>query len=110
MNVPALDLPQPMLDQICKVLCHFPQVEKAAIFGSRSNGEARENSDVDLAIWGQDARELWLNLLRDRLEEGVSTPLKLDVVDVKNLAKKSLKETIEIEGILIYERKTAERT
>lgn len=66
-------------------------------------------SDVDLAIWRQDAQESWLNLLRDQLEEEVSTPLKFDVVDVKNLAKKSLKERIEIEGILIYERESAER-
>ncbi len=40
------------LDEIKTALAHFPEVEKAVLYGSRAKGKHRRGSDIDLALLG----------------------------------------------------------
>tara|TARA_B110000879_G_C11154486_1_gene506197 strand:- start:1715 stop:2008 length:294 start_codon:yes stop_codon:yes gene_type:complete len=38
---------------ITSVFVQYPQITKVNVFGSRALGNYRENSDIDLVIWGE---------------------------------------------------------
>ena len=97
----ALD--ENLLNRIRDVVLGFRKPEKIILFGSRGRGEGGARSDVDIAIVAPGWTDRDFNLLRDRLEEEVKTPLKFDVVDLARLEKQNLKETILKEGRVIYE-------
>lgn len=40
------------VERIKSVLAGFPEIEKAALFGSRAKGSYRPGSDIDLALTG----------------------------------------------------------
>jgi predicted nucleotidyltransferase len=62
------------------VHAHFPLVE-VRLFGSQARGDARNWSDVDIALVGEGPLEIGAILrLRDALEES-DLPFRVDVVD-----------------------------
>lgn len=81
-------------------------VEKAWLFGSYSRGEETENSDIDILVsFDKNAK---ISLLRHAamlvdLEDLLRCPV--DLVNEKSLFPEIRKE-IELDKILIYERKT----
>ena len=74
-------------------------VERLCVFGSRARGEYRRTSDVDLAIYGGNVA----NFSAD-VEEYVDTLLSFDYVDMNSGIQDELREVIEKEGIVIYEK------
>ena len=74
-------------------------VEKVILFGSRARGDYNRASDIDLAVYGGDITEFSLDI-----EEYTSTLLTYDVVDMKKKLKAEFLESIEREGIIIYEK------
>lgn len=40
------------IEKIKNVFAQYPEVEKVKIFGSRAKGNYRENSDIDIVVWG----------------------------------------------------------
>ena len=68
-------------------------------FGSRARGDYRRTSDVDLAIYGGNVA----NFSAD-VEEYVDTLLSFDYVDMNSGIQDELREVIEKEGIVIYEK------
>jgi uncharacterized protein len=42
------------IDRINSVFAHYPQVEKAILYGSRAKGNYRNGSDIDLTLEGAD--------------------------------------------------------
>lgn len=74
------------------------QVKKLILFGSRARGDYKERSDIDLAFSGGDSSRFILTV-----DEETSTLLKFDVIDLQKPIKKELRESIEREGIVIYE-------
>ncbi len=40
------------LQKIQSVLSHYPQVERAILYGSRATGTYRNGSDIDLTLYG----------------------------------------------------------
>ncbi len=81
-------------------------VEKAWLFGSYSRGEETENSDIDILVsFDKNAK---ISLLRHAamlvdLEDLLRCPV--DLVNEKSLFPEIRKE-VELDKILIYERKT----
>ena len=69
------------------------------MFGSRARGDYRRTSDVDLAIYGGNVA----NFSAD-VEEYVDTLLSFDYVDMNSGIQDELREVIEKEGIVIYEK------
>jgi predicted nucleotidyltransferase len=87
-----------------EIFSAFEPLEKAVLFGSRATGIEQPNSDIDLALWVKGSGGDTIPLIKDRLEEETSTSLKFDVVDMYRLTKTTLRESIEQQGVVIYER------
>ncbi|WP_353686784.1 type III-B CRISPR module RAMP protein Cmr1 [Thermodesulfovibrio sp. 3462-1] len=66
--------------------------KKIILFGSRARGDAHRNADIDIAVES------------GKFIGGIDIIAPIDIVDLKK-ANKELKEKIEREGIIIYERK-----
>lgn len=79
----------------------IPQLSQVMLFGSRARGDADERSDIDLAIKA-DGTLLSMALVSEITDEA-PTLLLFDVVDIDR-APDALRQQIEQEGIVIYER------
>ena len=74
-------------------------IEKVILFGSRARGDFKEKSDIDLAFYGGDSSRFILDV-----DEETSTLLEFDIVDLRKPVQSELLESIEREGIIIYEK------
>lgn len=75
------------------------QIEKVILFGSRARGDHRETSDIDLAVSGGDVTGFRL-----AVDDEVRTLLMFDVVNLDEAVQKPLLQSIESEGIILYEK------
>ena len=73
-------------------------VDKVVLFGSRARGDFYRASDIDLAAHGGN-----INRFRVDLEEDVPTLLTFDVVDLDGNPSRSILDTIDKEGRVLYE-------
>jgi predicted nucleotidyltransferase len=91
------------LDGLVKKLAAQPRVRRIWLFGSRARGEARERSDIDIAIEapGADRRE-WLEVCR-LVEEEADTLLPIDVIRLEE-APEHLCQRVREEGQVLFER------
>ena len=78
------------------------EIEKVVIYGSRAKGTYHNGSDIDFAVWSEDSDKISTYLWE--LDE-LPTPYKFDVIDYKNLSHSGMKNSIDQDGILFYERK-----
>lgn len=90
---------------INELLAYFStkkEIAKVVIYGSRAKGSYHNGSDIDFAIWtdNTDMISTYLWELDD-----LPTPYKFDVIDYKNLSHDGMKNSIDQDGILFYERK-----
>lgn len=69
------------------------------LFGSRARGDYKRTSDIDLAISGGNAAGFTLDV-----EERTSTLLSFDVVNLDRPVQQELRESIELEGKILYEK------
>jgi predicted nucleotidyltransferase len=95
------------LDYIKAVISGYPEIEKAAIFGSRAKGRFKPGSDVDLAVWGDGIDATTIAHLHALLEEEGPLPYFFDVVDYTHLDHGALREQIDRTGKLIFRREDA---
>ena len=75
------------------------QIDKVILFGSRARGDHKEKSDIDLAVTGGNITEFRL-----AVDDEVRTLLMFDVVNLDEPVQKPLLQSIEQEGILLYEK------
>ena len=68
-------LPESAIQKIQAVLRHYPQVEKAILYGSRAKGNYKNGSDIDLTLQGT---ELSLMTLTNRFSPTQLTCLFLE--------------------------------
>jgi predicted nucleotidyltransferase len=87
-----------VLDEISD-LAHKYDVKKVILFGSRARGDFKRTSDIDIAVDGGDFVRFALDV-----DEETSTLLKFDIVDLKKNIQEELRNSIEKEGIVIYEK------
>lgn len=92
------------LRYIMDTLKKFPEIKKAAIFGSRAKGNYKPGSDVDIAIWGEEVTFNTVSRLRSLLEEQSPMPYFFDVVDYTHLTHEQLREHIARVGKTIFSR------
>ena len=74
-------------------------VDKVILFGSRARGDNRERSDIDLAISGGNYVEFAL-----AVDEVVPTLLMFDFVVLDEFLSAELREAVERDGVLLYEK------
>lgn len=82
-----------------RALARTYNLDKLILFGSRARGDFRKTSDIDLAATGGDVVRFSLDA-----EEETSTLLSFDVVNLDRTVPEELKESIEREGITLYEK------
>lgn len=73
-------------------------LQKVILFGSRARGDYYKTSDIDLAVTGGNTA-----LFAAEMEE-TSTLLTFDVVDMDKPVQAELLQSIELEGITLYEK------
>lgn len=88
---------QQVIEEICNIAkaCNITRV---LLFGSRTRGDYKERSDIDLAVSGGK-----VDLFAITVDEETSTLLKYDVVNLDASIQEDLLESIQKEGVVIYE-------
>lgn len=81
----------------------FNEIEKVVIFGSRAKGNFKPASDVDLAVFGKKINRTTINRFSSALDD-LPLPFKFDVLDYNQLTNESLKEKINEQGQVFFER------
>ena len=74
-------------------------IKKMILFGSRARGDYKERSDIDLAVTGGDITKFSCDV-----QEDTSTLLFFDVINLDSSVQAELLESINREGIVIYEK------
>ena len=87
-----------VLEQI-RSLAEQHGLNRVILFGSRARGDFRERSDIDLAVRGGHIAAFSLDV-----DEETDTLLQYDVVNLDVPVDKALLESIQREGITIYEK------
>lgn len=88
--------------QVIKEIFDFAQkynVAKVILFGSRARGDFKRTSDIDLAVSGGNFDRFALDV-----DEETSTLLTFDIVDLDREMQPELRESIEKEGVPLYEK------
>ncbi len=77
-------------------------IQKVVLFGSRARGDFKKHSDIDLAVWmkGNDFEKADVI---SRIED-IETLLKIEFVIINSDTDEGLLESIERDGVTIYER------
>lgn len=73
-------------------------ISKVILFGSRARGDYKKTSDIDLAVTGGNTA-----LFAADMEE-TNTLLTFDIVDMDKPVQPELLQSIEREGITLYEK------
>ena len=74
-------------------------IEKVILFGSRTRGDYRKTSDIDLAVSGGRIAHFQADI-----EEEVSTLLSFDIVNMDGSVQEELVDSIKREGKVLYEK------
>ena len=88
-------------EQIQAVFRKHPEVEQVRIFGSRAMGNFQDNSDVDLAFWGE-ISDQQLAAIHAELDE-LPTPYQFDVKIYSDIIHQPLTEHIDAHGVVVYQ-------
>jgi len=92
------------INLINSVLCGFPEVHAALLFGSRAKNIHQAGSDVDLALQGIINLDV-LAGVKARLE-ALPLPYFFDVIDYQSVNNPDLKKHIDSFGFVIYRAKS----
>jgi len=92
------------IEYIKEGISKFETIEKAIIFGSRSMGNYKKGSDVDIAIFGEQITREVVFMLDDYLNEMSPLPYFFDILHYENISNDNLKKHINDEGKIVFER------
>ena len=97
-------LKETTIQKIGNVLSHYPQVEKAILYGSRAKGNYKNGSDIDLTLRG--GADLTLNILYKIMEEidDLLLPYTIDLSIFNNIGDPDMIEHIQRVGVTFYEK------
>lgn len=90
-----------LMSELQCIFAKYPQIERVVIFGSRARGEARYNSDIDLAIFSESGVS---GQMYADIDEAAGI-YKVDIIDAKNVTNEKLIQNIFRDGIEIYSRR-----
>ena len=92
------------VERIGSVLAHYPEIEKAVLYGSRAKGNYRTGSDIDLTLFGDRITHSLLTRLDNELDD-LLLPYKFDVSFFADLTHPELIDHIHRVGVTFYEQK-----
>jgi type I restriction enzyme S subunit len=96
-------LEQPIIDKLIAVFEQHSKVDKALVFGSRAKGNYRPDSDIDIALKGQDLNTDDSIAMSVAFEEKGITH-KIDLINYDTIKEPDLKDHIDRVGIELYSR------
>ena len=91
------NIPERVLRDI-SVFAKKYSINKVILFGSRARGDNTERSDIDIAVYGGDF-DSFIGILKKKY-----IPFKFDVVEADKSISEELKQEIEKDGVVIYEK------
>lgn len=96
-------LPETAVQKIGAILRHYPQVEKAILYGSRAKGNYKNGSDIDLTLRG---RGLTINVLYKIMDEldDLLLPYIIDLSILDKISDPDVIEHIQRVGVTFYEK------
>lgn len=74
-------------------------ITEVILFGSRARGDYGRASDLDLAVRGGNIARFALDV-----DEMTSTPLKYDIINLDGTVSDELRQSIQTEGKILYEK------
>ena len=92
------NLPERVLREISS-FARKHSVTKVVLFGSRARGTNTERSDIDIAVYGGDFDSFYWDI-----KENVQSLLIFDIVEADEYISEELREEIERDGVIIYEK------
>lgn len=93
------------INLIQNVFRRYSEISQVKIFGSRALGSYRDNSDIDLVLWGNIDESLYAKL-NSELDE-LPLPYIFDVQLYADITQVNLREHIDQFAKIIYEREKA---
>lgn len=97
-----MDIPRTLLNRILNVLKEEKSIERAYLFGSRARGDNKYNSDIDIAVEGNNVRRtIQLEL------QSAAGVYKVDMVFLSDELDTSFMEEFNEDAILIYDREVS---
>ena len=87
-----------VIEQIKELAGHYG-LTRVTLFGSRARGDYHKTSDIDLAVSGGNVTEFALDV-----DEDTDTLLQFDVVNLDKPVQEELLQSIQREGIILYEK------
>ncbi|GIW00158.1 nucleotidyltransferase domain-containing protein [Roseiflexus sp.] len=93
------------IEQACRILAHYPQVQKAVLYGSRARGNCKIGSDIDLTLIGGDDLNLAvLGKIMDELDD-LLLPYTFDLSLFSLIGDPEVREEIQRTGMVFYQRR-----
>ena len=89
-------------DRVLRELSSFAKessIIKIILFGSRALGTNTERSDIDIAVYGGDFDNFYWDV-----KEKIHSLLMFDIVQADGSISDELKQEIEKDGVVIYEK------
>ena len=87
-----------VMQEVAK-LCRSFHAKEVILYGSRAKGTAMERSDIDIAVYGGDYDHFYWDV-----KEKIHSFLMFDIVQADELISEELKQEIEKDGVIIYEK------
>ncbi len=91
------------LQKIQGVLSHYPQVERAILYGSRATGTYRNGSDIDLTLYGAALTHNILSRIDTELDD-LLLPYTIDLSIFHQIDNPVMVEQIQRIGVNFYEK------
>jgi predicted nucleotidyltransferase len=94
------------VERLQSVLTHYPEVEKAVLYGSRAKGTYRPGSDIDLTLCGGELNHTLLTRIYNELDD-LLLPYQIDLSLMSSLSHPALLDHIRRVGAVLYEKSAA---
>lgn len=94
-------IPDKTINIIVEYFKTKPEIKKVVIYGSRAKGNYKTGSDIDFAVWTNAHNHI--STILNELDE-LPTPYKFDVTDYLTLTHAGMKQSIDTDGIIFYEK------
>lgn len=88
------------IEQLRAIFRQHAEIKRVRIYGSRAMGNYRNNSDIDLALWGN-IDPLLLGTIKAKLD-ALPLPYLFDLTVYDDISHLPLKEHIDQHGKLFY--------
>ena len=96
-------LPDRTLQKIRGVFSHYPQIEKAILYGSRATGTYRNGFDIDLTLCGAALTHSVLSRIDTKLDD-LLLPYTIDLSIFHQIDSPAMVEQIQRIGVNFYEK------